>query len=63
VDLKPNLYARRKEDGERIVQQLQVKEASESDPNLRRDLDILITAQKNGLETAKLNHELSLCIP
>ncbi|HEY2423597.1 MAG TPA: DUF885 domain-containing protein [Chthoniobacterales bacterium] len=60
VDLKPNLYARSKEDGERIVQQLQVKEASESDPNVRRDLDILITAQKNSLETAKLNHELML---
>jgi uncharacterized protein (DUF885 family) len=60
MDLKPNLYARSKEDGERIVQQLQVKEASESDPNVRRDLDILITAQKNSLETAKLNHELML---
>jgi uncharacterized protein (DUF885 family) len=27
---------------------------------VRRDLDILITAQKNSLETAKLNHELML---
>ena len=60
VDLKPNLYARSKEDGEKIVQQLQAKEASESDPNVRRDLGILITAQKNSLETAKLNHELML---
>jgi uncharacterized protein (DUF885 family) len=60
MDLRPNLYARSEEDGEKIVQQLQVKEASESDPNVRRDLDILITAQKNSLETAKLNHELML---
>jgi len=60
VDLKPNLYARSKEDGDKIVQQLQAKEASESDPNVRRDLNILITAQKNSLETAKLNHELML---
>jgi uncharacterized protein (DUF885 family) len=58
VDLKPNLYMRSKEDGEEIVHQLQAEEASESDPNVRRDLEILITAQKNSLETARLNEEL-----
>ena len=60
VDLKPNLYARSREDGERIIQELQAKGASESDPKVRRDLDILITAQKNSLETARLNQELKL---
>jgi uncharacterized protein (DUF885 family) len=60
VDLKPNLYARSKQDGERIIQELQAKEASESDPKVRRDLEILITTQKNNLETARLNHELML---
>jgi hypothetical protein len=60
VDLKPNLYARSKEDGEKIIQELQTREASESDPNVRRDLEILITALKNGLETARLNQELML---
>jgi hypothetical protein len=60
VDLKPNLYARSKEDGEKIIHQLQAEEASESDPKVRRDLEILITAQKNSLETARLNEELML---
>jgi uncharacterized protein (DUF885 family) len=60
VDLKPNLYARSKQDGERIIQESQAKEASESDPKVRRDLEILITAQKNNLETARLNQELML---
>jgi uncharacterized protein (DUF885 family) len=60
VDLKPNLYARSKEDGEKIVQQLHAKEATESDPNVLRDLEILIAAQKNSLETARLNQELML---
>src|ERR1700747_1911199 len=58
VDLKPNLYARSKKDGEKIVQQLHAKEATESDPNVLRDLEILIAAQKNSLETARLNQEL-----
>jgi uncharacterized protein (DUF885 family) len=60
MDLKPNLYARSKEDAEKIVRRLQAEEASESDPNVRRDLDILIAAQRNSLETAKLNQELML---
>jgi uncharacterized protein (DUF885 family) len=60
VDLKPNLYARSKEDGEKIVQELQAREASESDPNVLRDLKILITAQKNSLETARLDQALML---
>src|SRR6201998_1504503 len=60
VDLKPNLYARSKEDGEKIVQQLHAKEATESDPDVLRDLEILIAAQKNSLETARLNQELML---
>ncbi len=60
VDLKPNLYARSQEDGEKIIHQLQAEEASESDPKVRRDMEILITAQKNSLETARLNEELML---
>jgi len=60
VDLKPNLYTRSKEDGEKIIHELQAEEASESDPKVRRDLEILITAQKNSLETARLNQELML---
>ena len=60
IDLKPDLYARTKEDGEKIVQELQEKESAESDPKVRRDLEILITAQKNGLETRRLNQELML---
>ena len=60
IDLKPNLYERTKADGQKIIQGLQQKEATESDPNLRRDLEILVTAQKNSLETRQLNHELML---
>src|SRR5258708_31958968 len=60
IDLKPNVYARSKADGEKIVQQLQAKESAESDPKVRRDLAILITALQNGLETRRLNQELML---
>jgi hypothetical protein len=60
VDLKPNLYTRSQEDGEKIIHQLQAEEVSESDPKVRRDVEILITAQKNSLETAGLNEELML---
>jgi uncharacterized protein (DUF885 family) len=60
VDLKPNLYARSQQDGQKIIQELQAKEPAESDPRVRRDLEILITAQKNILETAKLDQELML---
>ena len=60
IDLKPNVFARSKEDGEKLLQQLQAKESSESDPKVRRDLEILVTAAKNGLETRRLNQELML---
>jgi uncharacterized protein (DUF885 family) len=60
IDLKPNLYARANEDAEKIVQELQARESTEADPKVRRDLEILVTAQKNSLETRRLNHELML---
>jgi uncharacterized protein (DUF885 family) len=60
LDLKPNLYARSKQDGEEIIEELQAKLPSASDPKVRRDLEILITAQKNVLETARLDQELML---
>jgi uncharacterized protein (DUF885 family) len=60
VDLKPNVYERSTEDGEKIIRQLQATESAESDPKVRLDLEILITALKNGLETRRLNQELML---
>ena len=60
LDLKPDLYTRTRQDGETIVQQLQAKEAAESDSKVRRDLEILITAQKADLTTRRLEHELML---
>jgi uncharacterized protein (DUF885 family) len=60
VDLKPNAYERSTEDGEKIVRQLQATESAESDPKVRLDMEILITALKNGLETRRLNQELML---
>ena len=60
VDLKANAYQRSTEDGEKIIGQLQAEESAASDPKVRLDLEILITAVKNGLETRRLNHELML---
>jgi uncharacterized protein (DUF885 family) len=60
ADLKPNIYRRSTEDGEKIIRQLQATEAAESDPKVRLDLEILVTALKNGLETRRLNQELML---
>lgn len=60
VDLKPNLYKRSTDDGEKIVRQLETQEAAESDPKVRLDLEILVTSLKNGLETRRLNQQLML---
>jgi uncharacterized protein (DUF885 family) len=60
IDLKPNVYARSQADAQKLVHGLAEKEATESDPNVRRDLQILITAQKDGLQTKQLYHDLML---
>jgi uncharacterized protein (DUF885 family) len=60
IDLKPDLYERRRADGQKIIQDLQAKKETESDPKVRRDLELLITAQKDTLETDRLNRELML---
>ena len=60
VDLKPNVYERSTEDGAKIIRLLQATESAESDPKVRLDLEILITALKNGLETRRLDQELML---
>jgi len=60
IDLKPGLYERRRADGQKIIRDLQTKKETESDPKVRRDLELLIAAQKDGLETDRLNRELRL---
>ena len=60
IDLKPNVYARSQADAGKVLHGLGEKEAAESDPNVRRDLQILITAQKDGLQTKQLYHDLML---
>jgi hypothetical protein len=60
IDLKPDLYERRRADGQKIIRDLQTKRETESDPKVRRDLELLITAQKDTLETVRLNRELML---
>jgi hypothetical protein len=60
IDLKPDRYERRRADGQKIIRDLQAKKETESDPKVRRDLELLIAAQKDGLETDRLNRELRL---
>jgi uncharacterized protein (DUF885 family) len=59
-DLKPDVYQRSRADGERVLQGLLAEAKVEIDPKIHEDLEIMITALTNKLESARLNYELML---
>lgn len=60
IDLREGLYERGLADAERILADLEIRLAEESDVKVRQDLGILIEAVEDNIRTSKLNRELML---
>ena len=60
IDLKDNVYERSQADARKVLADLQLALAKEPDPKVRQDIEILITAVSDQVESARLNHELML---
>ena len=57
VDLKPGVFERAQKARDEVVTGLEARQASESDPAVRQDLDILIRSVKDSREGAALNRK------
>lgn len=60
LDLRENLYERDIKDSERVLGELHIRLAEESQPAVRQDLGILIKFVEDSIETTKLNREYML---
>ena len=60
VDLKPGLYDRSQADRSNALELLRARIPVTSDPRVRQDLEILITAEENVITSAKLRRRLML---
>ena len=60
LDLKPQLYERSQQASRDVLATLQTRRASETDPAVSQDLDILIQATKDSIEEADLRHRYEL---
>ena len=57
IDLKPNLYEREMAvEAERLAY-LEAQLESETDPRVRQDIEIMIKAVEDGIESSKINYE------
>ena len=59
-DLKKGVYGRNRKDTEAALAQLKAKQKTATDPNVKQDLDILISATEKGLASRALNKKLML---
>lgn len=59
-DLGEGLYERDLADSERVIGELRIRLAEESHPAVRQDLEILVKAVEDGIETAKLDRKYML---
>ena len=57
VDLRPNLYERRRGAAEAVLAELQRRKSAETDRKVKQDLGILIKAVEDGMRSAELNRE------
>ena len=57
VDLRPNLYERRRSAAEAVLAELQRRKSAETDRKVKQDLGILIKAVEDGMRSAELNRE------
>ena len=60
VDLREDLYERGLADGKRILAELEIRLAEESDARVRQDLGILIKAVEDNIRSSELNRKLML---
>jgi hypothetical protein len=60
VDLKPRLYEREVAATEKVIAQLRSELKTETDPNVKQDLEIMIDTMERNVATAQLNHRLML---
>ena len=60
VDLKPDVYERKRADCLALIAQLQVQKSAEKDIKVRQDLDILIGAVQDFIDTDRVNHDYLL---
>ena len=60
IDLKPKYHQRSQKATAAAVAELQARLAKEEHPAVRQDLQILIKAARDNMESAQLNHDLAL---
>ena len=60
LDLRERLYERDIEDSERVLGELRIRLAEESDPAVRQDLGILIKVIEDSIHTTELNRQYML---
>ncbi|MEQ1440329.1 DUF885 domain-containing protein [Fontimonas sp. SYSU GA230001] len=60
IDLRPKVFERSQAATREVLRQLQQRAKTETDPLVQQDLDILIRAAQDNLETQRLQNELLL---
>ena len=59
-DLKPGVYERSRKDTEQALAELQKRQKTATDPNVKQDLDILIAAGEKNLKSRAVNKQYML---
>ena len=57
IDYRPGLYERNRSASEAVLAELRKRLAAENHPKVRQDLEILVQAVEDGLESARLTRE------
>ena len=60
ADLKPGVYERSQADGKKTLADLKARASAEHDSKVRQDIEILVSAVTDQLESNRLNRELML---
>lgn len=57
IDLRPNLYERQQAVNEQKLEFLQAQRAAEQDPRVVQDIEIMLEATREEIESNRVNHE------
>ena len=60
ADLKPGVFQRSQAEGKKTLAELKDRATAEQNPKVRQDIEILVGAISDQLETARLQHDLML---
>ncbi len=60
VDLKPNVFERRRADSQKVLAQLLAEQKKTLPPKVRQDLEITLDAVHRNMDTQQLEHDLLL---